>query len=400
MQRVEGEGVTAPQGYLAGSIAAGIKATAGRLDLGMLVSERPAAVAGTFTTSSFAAAPVLVSRERVARGRAVGVVFNSGCANACTGERGLSDARQMAELAARKVGAPAEVMLVASTGVIGVPLPMEKIVAGLERLELTRQGGPQAALSIMTTDSRPKLLAVEFEADGRRYRVGGMAKGAGMIHPNMATMLAFVTTDVAVEPSLLQRLLRQSVGASFNMISVDRDTSTNDSVYLFANGAAGGPMLAEGSPAAAAFSAALDVVCGYLAQAIAGDGEGATRLIEVEVRGAYTLADARAAARAVAGSNLVKAAIHGADPNWGRVLGAIGYSTAQVDPGRTSVALAGQVVAEGGVGVPFDRAAVRELLQTERVRIEVDLGLGDARALAWGCDLTEQYVVENSEYTT
>lgn len=404
LARLEGAGVTAPQGFLAGGVYAGLKAPGGRgderLDVGMLVSERRASLAATFTTNRFPAAPVLVSRERAARGSGIGAVFNSGGANACTGEQGLRDALRMAELAARKVGAEPDEFVVASTGVIGVPLPMDKIEAGLARLALSRQGSERAARAIMTTDSRHKMVAVGFEVEGRRYRVGGMAKGAGMIHPNMATMLCFLTSDVAIEPPLLRAVLRESVDASFNMISIDRDTSTNDSVFLFANGAAGGPPLEAGSPAAAAFAAAIRMVCVELAQAIAADGEGATRLLEVEVRGAASLGDARAAARSVVASNLVKAAMHGADPNWGRILAAVGYSGAEVEPGRASVRLQGIPVASGGVGVPFDREQVRGLLLAERVRIEVDLGLGEASATAWGCDLTEEYVVENSEYTT
>jgi glutamate N-acetyltransferase/amino-acid N-acetyltransferase len=401
---IEGQGVTAAQGFLAGGVYAGLKAAPGpgeeRLDVGMLVSERPASVAGTFTSHRFPAAPVLVSRQRVAAGQALGAVFNSGGANACTGERGQQDAVYMTELAARKAGGRPEDYLVASTGVIGVPLQVDKIAAGLERLELTRDGGPRAARAIMTTDSRPKLTALEFMGDGQRYRLGGMAKGAGMIHPNMATMLCFVTTDAALRPGALRSMLVRAVDASFNMISIDRDTSTNDTVLLFANGAAGGPVLEEGSSAAVAFGQALVAVCQELAQMIAGDGEGATKLIEAEVRGAGSLQDARAAARAIVGSNLVKAAMHGADPNWGRVFGAVGYSGAEVDPNRASVVLAGVPVAERGVAVPFDKSAVRERLLSDRIRIDVDLGLGTFSATAWGCDLTEQYVIENSEYTT
>jgi glutamate N-acetyltransferase/amino-acid N-acetyltransferase len=393
-------GVTFAAGFTAGAVYAGIK-TPGpdKLDLAILASDRPAAVAGIFTRNAFCAAPVVVSRERVATRRARAVIANAGNANACTGEQGLADAREMAALAARKTDAdPAEV-LVASTGVIGVPLPMDLIRRGVEALELDADGGHRMARAIMTTDTRPKEVAVELELVGRTVRVGGMAKGAGMIHPDMATLLVFIATDAAVEPDFFQTALRDAVADSFNMISIDGDTSTNDTVIALANGAAGNEVVRGGADGAA-FSAALSHVCGQLAIAVVSDGEGATRLIRVDVVNARSPEEARRAARSVSSSSLLKAAVYGGDPNWGRVLCAIGYSGAAVDPARVDLHVGEVQLVRAGSPVPGSREAASDLMKQPEVHFLADLHLGQARATAWGCDLTEAYVVENSAYTT
>lgn len=393
--------VTSPRGFRAGAVYAGLKTPGpGKLDLGLLLADRVCSAAGVFTQSRAAAAPVLLDRERLRSGRAQAIVFNAGNANACTGPAGLRDAEAMADLVAERFGLARELVLVASTGVIGVPLPMDRVRAGLEQVEPTVEGGHDAARAIMTTDTRPKEVAVEIELGGRTARLAGMAKGAGMIHPNMATMLAFLTTDVAADPAYLRAALQSAVDRSFNQITIDGDTSTNDSVFLLASGRAENAPLGPDAADAARFQAGLDYVCIELAKAIARDGEGATRLIEVTVRGAATVADARTAARAVAGSSLFKAAVYGGDPNWGRILAALGRSGAAMELERVSVALGDVLVARGGQRTDFDPGAASAALKQEVVSVLVDLGLGAGEATAWGCDLTEEYVRVNSEYTT
>ncbi len=393
-------GVTAARGFLAGAAYCGIK-TGGR-DLTILLSEVPCAAAALFTLNKVQAAPIAVNRRHLAAtgGRARAVVINSGNANACTGDQGERDAEETARLVAERFGCtPAEV-LVASTGVIGVPLPMEKLRRGIQEIAVSREGGHEAALGIMTTDLRPKEIAVAADLGGTQVVVAGMAKGSGMIHPNMGTMLAFLTTDAAVEPTFLAQALRRSVDRSFNMVTVDGDTSTNDTVIVLANGLAGNAPLTEASPACAQFQEALDRVAMHLAKEIARDGEGASKLIEVRVRGARDMAQARQAARAVAGSNLVKAAVYGADPNWGRILCAVGYSGAEVDERVADVTVGEVPLMRRGVILKFDRQAASAALRGTEVFISVDLHLGDGEAVAWGCDLTEQYVKINAEYTT
>ncbi|MCC6178517.1 MAG: bifunctional glutamate N-acetyltransferase/amino-acid acetyltransferase ArgJ [Chloroflexi bacterium] len=396
---VEGGGVTFASGFAAGAVYAGIKTPGpGKLDLAILVSDRPANVAGVFTQNTFCAAPVVVSRERVAAGRARAIVVNAGNANACTGEQGIADAREMTELAARSVDADPSEVLVASTGVIGVPMPMELIRQAIGEIELGHDG-ERFARAIITTDTRIKQAAAEVELSGRTVRIGGAAKGAGMIHPNMATMLAFVTTDAAVEPEFLQQALRAATADTFNMISIDGDTSTNDTLIVMANGAAQNPPVSGGSDGDR-LTAALTYVCGELARAIVADGEGATRLIRVDVRGAASLADARSAARSVVRSNLLKAAVYGGDPNWGRVLCAIGYSGARVDPNAVDLFLGDVQLVRAGSPVPGSREAAGDLMKQPEVHFIADLHVGQNGATAWGCDLTEAYVVENSAYTT
>lgn len=400
---VDQAGVCAPQGFLAGAVYCGLQLpTPDQRDLGVLVSERPCAAAARFTTNRVVAAPVVVSRRRLATGRLLrGAVFNAGNANACTGPEGLAAAEEMARLAAARVGVAAEELLVASTGVIGVPLDLEKVRAGLAALTVGRDGGPAVARAIMTTDTVPKQAVVRRTLrDGRVVTIGGMAKGSGMIHPNLATMLAFLTTDAPLDRAQAEALLGPAVERSFNMITVDGDTSTNDMVLLLANGAAGGAPGALGADDLAQLREGIEAVCVRLARAIAADGEGATRLLEIEVRGACSEADARRAARTVAGSNLVKAAVYGADPNWGRILAALGRAGVPFDPDRAEVAIGPVVVYRRGRPTAFDHAAARAALQPPAVHVTIDLHLGHGQATAWGCDLTERYVAINSEYTT
>jgi glutamate N-acetyltransferase/amino-acid N-acetyltransferase len=399
IRRITDGGITSPFGYLAGALHAGIKSDPQKPDLALLVSEQPSTAAATFTSNRFAAAPVQLDRERIKSGRARAVVINSGNANACTGEQGLENARQMSRWAAEKAGVPVEEVLVASTGIIGVQLPMERIRDGLARLQVTRDGGLEAARGIMTTDTRPKHTAVELQIGGRTVRVGGMSKGAGMIHPDMATLLCFIATDALAEADYLRAALKEAVADSFNMISVDGDTSTNDTCILMANGASGVALDGRG-PESAVFQRGLNEVAQHLAQAIVADAEGAQRTMRVEVRGALSKRDARLAARAVASSSLTKAALHGGDPNWGRILCAVGYSGAELDPSLAELEVGGIALVQDGAPLDFDAEAASRAMKKEQVEIMVDLHQGAGRAVAWGCELTEQYVVENSAYTT
>jgi len=386
-------GATAARGFVAGSMAAGIKPS-GKPDLVLVASEAPATVAGVFTTNRVKAAPVLLCQRRVAGGHARAVVVNSGNANACTGEAGMAVAARMAAAAARRLGIPVEEALVLSTGVIGVPLPVEKVEAALPGLALSPEGGAEAARAIMTTDTRPKTAAVAFEAEGHAVRVGGMTKGAGMIHPQMATMLAVITTDAAIPPYDLQRHLAGAAAVSFNRIDVDGDMSTNDTALLFANGVTGV------TPPDDLFAEALRIVCVSLARQIAADGEGATKLLEVTVTGAVSVEDAELAARAITRSSLVKAAMYGNDPNWGRILAAAGYSGARLNPATARLTLQGIRLYADGLPLPFDAAAASAALRAPEVFVRLDLGVGDARATAWGCDLSPEYVHINADYTT
>lgn len=401
LEWIEGGTVTTPRGYRAGAVYAGLK-TPGpdKRDVGAILSDASCSVAGVFTSNKVAAAPVIVSRDRARRGTARGVVFNAGNANAATGQDGLDRARQMTEIAGERFGLDPQQLLVASTGVIGVPLPLDKFRQGVAALELSSDGGHVAARCIMTTDTRPKEAAVRVSGDGFSFILGAIAKGAGMIHPNMATMLCFVTTDASVEPAVLDAMLRKSADVSFNMISIDGDTSTNDTVLCLANGESGAPPLRAGTPAAGAFQAALDQLCVRMAKAIAADGEGATKLIEVTVEGAQSDVDARRAARAIVSSNLLKCAVHGADPNWGRIACAAGYSGADLDEGKLDITIAGFPVLKQGKVLEFDRPSASRALGAPEVFILVNLNLDNGRATAWGCDMTEEYVVVNSEYTT
>jgi glutamate N-acetyltransferase/amino-acid N-acetyltransferase len=400
-ERLTDGGITSALGYRAGATFAGIKtAGEGKLDLAVLISDAPASAAGVFTRNRVKSPSVVLDQERLSAGVARALVVNSGCANTCTGAEGYADAVATASRVARRWDLPEAQVLVSSTGVIGVRLPMDRIASGLERVEPRPDGGADFARAIMTTDTRPKSRAVRLALDGTTVTVGGAAKGSGMIHPDMATMLAYVTTDAAVPPELLRAAVRRAVDRSFNCVTVDGDSSTNDSLIVFANGRAGGRPIEAGSPAADAFQAALEAVCVDLAREIARDGEGATRLIEVLVEAAADEADARRAARTVAGSPLVKAAVYGNDPNWGRIMMALGRSGAALREETTDLWIGEVQVMRQGRPLPFDEAAASAAMRAPEVRLRARIGVGDAHGVAWGCDLTEEYVRINSEYTT
>ena len=405
--------ITSPQGFSAGATYAGIRTYAeDKLDLGVVSSDVPCSVAGTFTTNKLRSPSVVLNEQRVSTGRAQAIVCNSGVANACVGEQGMVDAIDMAALAARHLGLEPELVLPMSTGLVGVELPMALINRGMDAIQLSPDGGEAMARAIRTTDTRSKEAAISFTAGGNTYTLGGIAKGSGMVHPNMATMLAFLATDAPVESGFLRESLKQAVDKSFNMITVDGDTSTNDSVILLANGMAGGGELGNSGAAGNAFQElmvseaeegfrqALQEVCTFLAKEIARDGEGASKLIEVVVDGALTEADARIAARAVSSSMLVKSAIHGGDPNWGRIIVALGYSGANVVEERIALYINGICLMEGGKPIPFFKDAVVATMSGSDISIRLSLNMGDATATAWGCDLSEEYVTFNSAYTT
>ena len=398
---LEGGTVTSPQGFLAGATYAGLKTYAeDKLDLALITSEAPCVAAGVFTTSTIKSATVTVNREHLAKGPVRGLVVNAGIANTCVGEQGYKDAQEMTSLAGRRTGLTPEEVLVCSTGVIGVELPMSLIRSGIDQIQLSSDGGHAVARAMMTTDTRPKEVAVSFELEGRLIHIGGVAKGSGMIHPNMATMLAFVTTDAKVEADFLRTTLAEVAGASFNMLTVDGDTSTNDTLLVLANGLAGNATIDANSPDAGTFQEALSQVCVHLTRELARDGEGASRLIIVEVAGAKDQDDARKAARTVASSNLVKSAVNGADPNWGRVMMALGRSGAAAEETKIDLFVNGVCIMEAGSPIPFHRDAVVSQKRGPEVTFRLQLNLGNGEAIAWGCDLTEEYVIINSAYTT
>jgi len=390
--------ITAPDGFRAAAVAAGIKADGA--DLAVLAAEGACAAAAVFTTNRAQAAPVIVSREHLASGRARAVVINAGCANAATGPEGIADARAMAAATAKALGcAPSEVV-VASTGVIGTRLPMGNVRAGIAQAaaRLDRDGGAEAARAILTTDTRPKEARVSFSAGGTALTVGAMAKGAGMIAPNMATMLAFFTTDAAVEPHLLGRALREAVGESLNRVTVDGDTSTNDMALVMASGARPAPVVKEPGKGYDAFRAALTEAARRIAEMIVRDGEGATRMAEIRVEGARDPADADRIARVVADSPLVKTALHGGDPNWGRILAAVGRSGVAVDVDRVDIVLGDVWVAEGGRARDYEEAAAHSAMLEDPVRIRVRLGEGQAAGWIWTGDFSHGYVDINAHY--
>jgi glutamate N-acetyltransferase/amino-acid N-acetyltransferase len=401
IELIQGGGVTSAMGFVAGGTYAGLKTQdEGVLDLGILLSERPAAVAATFTTNSVVSPSVTLSKQRAKNGTIRAVVANSGCANCCVGGQGLDDAIEMAALAAGHAGVDAEQVMVCSTGVIGVELPMALIRQNIGNVGLSADGGEAFARAIMTTDTHSKEIAVSFESGGRKVTVGGAAKGVGMIHPNMATMLCFVSTDAPVVQPFLQEALTEAVNASFNMIDVDGDQSTNDTVMVMANGVAGGPEIAAGTPDAGAFAEALTYVCTELAKELVRDGEGAQRIMEVVVEGASSLLDARKAAREIAGSSLVKTMLHGRDPNWGRMMMALGKSGATIQESKIDMFINEIQIVHEGKAISFFKDAVISAMGASEVRLGVALNLGDYTATAWGCDLTEEYVIFNSAYTT
>lgn len=390
------------KGFKFAAVEAAIKKP-GRLDLGLIFSEKPAAVAAVFTTNKVKAAPVLVDMERVKNGSCQAVVVNSGNANACTGAQGVDDARETTRLVADGLGIPEEATLVASTGVIGVPLPMERLRKAIPPIVEGLGSGRLAdvAAAIMTTDTFPKLVERGGEADGKPYTIAGIAKGSGMIMPNMATMLAFIVTDAAVDPVWLGEVFREANDASFNMISVDGDTSTNDTALMMANGAAGNAPLRDGSSDAARFSDLVREVLLDLAKQIVRDGEGATKFVTITVKGALSTAEAKQAAMAIANSSLVKTAFFGQDANWGRILAAVGYSGVQTDPDRLELHFDDVLMACGGVFAGGDaEARGSNVLRKRDFAVTVDLKMGDGMATVYTSDLSYDYVKINADYRT
>lgn len=389
--------VTSPNGFFAGAAFAGVKTYGeGKLDLGILYSERPCATAATYTRNVLHSASVDINRAKLSAAAARGVVVNSGVANSSTGERGVRDGYELARFAAERAALPSKEMLVCSTGVIGHFLPMDKLEAGVSAVDFAASGGEAFARAIMTTDTRPKHGSVRFGP----YTLGGCCKGSGMIHPNMATMLAFLTTDAPIEQAFLQATLSEAVERSFNLVSVDGDTSPSDTVLLFANGAAGGDALRAGSPLADEFARALEALCVYLTKEIARDGEGATKLIEFNVTGGASVSEARAMVRLLSTSYLLKSAVHGADPNWGRVTAVIGRSGLTVNEPEVLISICGTRVFEDQRPTEFDPGALSEAMKRAEVSIDVHLGSGGAAATGWGCDLSAEYVSINADYHT
>jgi glutamate N-acetyltransferase/amino-acid N-acetyltransferase len=389
--------ITSISGFLAGAVHCGIKSSH-ELDLAILYSEAPCTASGVFTTNRIKSAPVILSQKHLSQRQARAIVVNSGCANACMGQQGLADAWEMANQAATKLGISLEEVLVASTGVVGVPLPMNHVRAGIREIELSPDGGHDFARAMMTTDTKPKEAAVQVDTGEAKFSIAGVAKGAGMIHPNLATMLCFIATDASVNADFLQSALQRAVDTSLNMLSIDGETSPSDCVFLLANGLAGSPPI--GFNNGEAFQEALTQVCIHLAKSIAQDGEGATKFIEVTVEGAVNQAEARQAARNIVSSPLVKAAIHGSDPNWGRIVTALGRSGAELVEDKLDVYLNNICAMKQGLPASFSKEEMKMALCKYNVLIRVCLNLGDGKATAWGCDLSEEYVTINSEYTT
>ena len=405
MKTVTG-GVTAAKGYKVAATAAGIKYE-GRMDMAMIVSDVPAVLAGTFTTNVVKAAPVKWDQRIVAEeGTAHAVVVNAGIANACTGQEGMEYCQKTAEAAGEALGVETAQVLVASTGVIGMQLPMEKLASGIRamvpKLSDTIESGQEAACAILTTDTKSKEVAVSFEVEGKTVTVGGMCKGSGMIHPNMCTMLGFVTTDLAISQELLQEALSEDVKDTYNMISVDGDTSTNDTVLLLANGMAGNKKITEKDENYQKFAEALNLVNTTLAKKMAGDGEGATALFETKVIHAYTKEHAKTLAKSVICSSLTKAAIFGHDANWGRILCALGYSGVEFDPENIELffqSKSGQIqIYKDGIATDYSETEATKILSDEEVTVLVDMKMGEEKAAAWGCDLTYDYVKINADY--
>ncbi|QHW32620.1 bifunctional ornithine acetyltransferase/N-acetylglutamate synthase [Paenibacillus rhizovicinus] len=396
--------VTTPKGFKAAGLHCGLKKTT-RHDLGAIVCEVPAAAAGVYTTNAFQAAPIAVTRASIgAGGKLRAVIVNSGNANACTGEQGEADAYEMRSAFAQAIGVPAEQVAVASTGVIGELLKMDRVRGGIAELPARLGDSYEAAddfcQAILTTDLVKKEVCVSVTVDGKAVHIAGASKGSGMIHPNMATMLGFVTTDAAIGSETLHKLLRQVTDLTFNMITVDGDTSTNDMLVAMASGLAGNEELTEAHADLAAFAEGLCYVCEVLAKAIARDGEGATKLVEVQVRGAENAASAQAIAKTVIGSSLVKSAVFGADANWGRIIAAVGRAGVPVNPETVDIALGDIVTLTQSRPVAFDEEAALEYLKGDTVVIHVDLHMGEGAATAWGCDLTYDYVRINAAYRT
>jgi glutamate N-acetyltransferase / amino-acid N-acetyltransferase len=391
--------VTAPRGFRAGGIACGIKSDGEIKDLGVLISDVPCVAAGTFTTSKTYAAPVQVCKDHLQSGKAQVVVVNSGNANCATGALGLQNAYRMSEWVARRFNLESKLVLCSSTGIIGRQLQMEKIEAGIGAIEVSTDGGYTFSEAIMTTDTRPKRIALEFEIEGRTVRLGAATKGVGMIYPNMATMLCYLTTDLAIEHTWLQKELRAAVADSFNMLAVDGDMSTNDSCIILANGLAGNMPLNDRHPEAGIFREALRRVTQYLAIEQARDGEGATKLMTVQVRGAKDKADAIKAARAITVSPLWQCALAGSDPNWGRISAALGASGCELDRDTYDIFIGDVQLMQGGLAADYDQTTAKAVMLKNEVTVTIDLHLGAGEATAWGCDLTHGYIDENTMYT-
>ena len=393
--------VTSPKGYKSGATYAGLRTySPDKRDLGILYSDKQASVAGVFTTNLVRSHSVTLCERHISSGLAQAIIVNSGVANACVGIQGLKDAEEMASNVSSKFGIPFEDILVCITGMIGVELPMGLLRGGIANLNLENNLGHEFARAILTTDKTTKEIAVGFEFEGQTISIGGCAKGSGMIHPNMATMLAFITTDANISSKNLQVALKEIADSTFNMISVDGDTSTNDTVLVLSNGASSTSEINPEIDEWRTFLTALHKVCEYLAKSIARDGEGASKLIEVTVDEASNLNDARLVARSISSSSLVKTAVHGNDPNWGRIMMAVGKSGAKVDESSISLFINEVCIMEGGLPVPYFREALIGEMRSSDVSIRVQLGLGDSKAVAWGCNMSEEYVTFNSAYTT
>lgn len=401
MIKKDTQGVTFAKGFTAAGVKAGIKKS-GNLDVAVIYTKTQAVVAGTFTQNKVAAAPVYVSKEVVATGTAHAIVANAGCANACTGQQGLDDAHKMAQIAADELGVNADDVIVGSTGVIGVNLPMDKLEAGIKDAvaNLSADGSGNAGRAIITTDTHSKSVTCEFELSGKTVRMGAIAKGSGMIRPNMATMLCYITTDIAIDQALLQKAVSGCVEKSFNMISVDGDMSTNDMVIVLANGEANNAKITEENADYQIFFDKLMMLCTELAKQIAADGEGASKFLTINVKGAKSFADAKTVGMAIANSPLVKTAFFGEDPNWGRVICAVGYSGANMVPEKTVVKFGGITIFANGTGATYDEKALAHVMKEKDIVIDIELNMGQEDATVWSCDLSYEYVKINGEYHT
>lgn len=401
MIKKDTQGVTFAKGFTAAGVKAGIKKS-GNLDVAVIYTKTQAVVAGTFTQNKVAAAPVYVSKEVVATGTAHAIVANAGCANACTGQQGLDDAHKMAQIAAEELGVNANDVIVGSTGVIGVNLPMDKLEAGIKDAvaNLSADGSGNAGRAIITTDTHSKSVTCEFELSGKTVRMGAIAKGSGMIRPNMATMLCYITTDIAIDQTLLQKAVSGCVEKSFNMISVDGDMSTNDMVIVLANGEANNAKITEENADYQIFFDKLMMLCTELAKQIAADGEGASKFLTINVKGAKSFADAKTVGMAIANSPLVKTAFFGEDPNWGRVICAVGYSGADMVPEKTVVKFGGITIFANGTGATYDEKALAHVMKEKDIVIDIELNMGQEDATVWSCDLSYEYVKINGEYHT
>ena len=401
MIKKDTQGVTFAKGFTAAGVKAGIKKS-GNLDVAVIYTKTQAVVAGTFTQNKVAAAPVYVSKEVVATGTAHAIVANAGCANACTGQQGLDDAHKMAQIAADELGVNADDVIVGSTGVIGVNLPMDKLEAGIKDAvaNLSTDGSDNAGRAIITTDTHSKSVTCEFELSGKTVRMGAIAKGSGMIRPNMATMLCYITTDIAIDQALLQKAVSGCVEKSFNMISVDGDMSTNDMVIVLANGEANNAKITEENADYQIFFEKLTMLCTELAKQIAADGEGASKFLTINVKGAKSFADAKTVGMAIANSPLVKTAFFGEDTNWGRVICAVGYSGADMVPEKTVVKFGGITIFANGTGATYDEKALAHVMKQKDIVIDIELNMGQEDATVWSCDLSYEYVKINGEYHT